>query len=291
MAERPSRDLLRRLISDFLFDLESIETSSPATLKAYALDLRQAFKNVNLSSQDQDFEKSLLHLCYKAQRNWSKLKPASLSRKTATLKSFLSWLHRNSYTEKNVAFLLNFPRNSQRLPDYLSVDEIVAVFKAATEKDANPIGLTLLALLYGGGLRISEACGMRWTHYDSNKQQLRVLGKGRKERIVVLPKSMALILDRLPRAGEYLLKEKMNPRKAYEVIRTLGAQAGLNRPLHPHTLRHSYATHLLVSGADLRSLQELLGHSSLNSTQRYLHLNIEQIAHALEKHHPLGKLK
>lgn len=286
MAQSRSLLTLHRMILDFLFEVENVDACSPATLKAYTLDLNQAFKRAQLStSAGKDFEKSLLRKCYEAQKSWSNLKANSRSRKTATLKSFLNFLHRKSYTGKNLAHLLNFPKNSQRLPDHLSVDEVLALFKAVKPEDWKT--RTLLMLLYGGGLRVSEACNLQWKSVA--KSQLRILGKGGKERLVVLPTNISKSLSGLTQKNEFVLGEKMNPRKAYELIRVLGARAGLSRPLHPHTLRHSYATHLLVSGADLRSLQELLGHSSLNSTQRYLHLSLDHIAEALEKHHPMSK--
>ena len=286
MAEHRSNLTLHRLIGSFLFEVENVDAASPATLKAYTLDLSQAFKTAKLStSAGKDFENSLLRKCYEAQKSWSNLKPNSRSRKTATLKSFLNWLHRKSYTEKNLSYFLNFPKNSQRLPDHLSVDEVLALFKSVKPEDWKT--RTLLMLLYGGGLRVSEACNLMWKNISES--QVRVLGKGGKERLVVLPANIATSLSRLTRENNYVFGERMNPRKAYELIRQLGARAGLSRPLHPHTLRHSYATHLLVSGADLRSLQELLGHSSLNSTQRYLHLSLDHIAEALEKHHPMSK--
>jgi site-specific recombinase XerD len=288
MAQGRSLLTLHRMILDFLLEIENVDAVSPATIKAYTLDLNQAFKGAKLSvSAGKDFEKSMLRWCYEAQKNWSNLKPNSRSRKTATLKSFLNWLHRKSYTGKNLAHLLNFPKNSQRLPDHLSVDEVMALFKAVKPDDWKT--RTLLTLLYGGGLRVSEGCGLKWSNLNLSSGQMRVVGKGQKERLVVLPANVSASLSGLPKTNEFVLGEKMNPRKAYELIRQLGARAGLSRPLHPHTLRHSYATHLLVSGADLRSLQELLGHSSLNSTQRYLHLNLDHIAEALEKHHPMSK--
>ncbi len=285
--------LLRRLILGFLFDVEHIDSGSPATLKAYSLDLKQALaKAPDIAVADESFEPQLLSLCYAAQKRWANLKSASRSRKTATLKSFLGWLYRQSHTKKNLAHRLAFPKNSQQLPDYVSVDEILSLFAAAKKaRHKNWQPLALLTLLYGGGLRVSEACNLEWSQVDLTRGHMRVMGKGGKERLVTLPASLVAILKKLPQKNKFVLAEKMNPRKAYNFVRTLGVQAGLNKPLHPHALRHSYATHLLVSGADLRSLQELLGHSSLSSTQKYLHLKIDHIAEALEKHHPLNKTK
>ena len=149
--------------------------------------------------------------------------------------------------------------------------------------------LVLFVLLYGGGLRVSEACGVAWADVDFERRTIRVRGKGGKERIAPLPMLAIESLRMLPRAGRFLFGETpMSPRDAYERVRAAGAAAGLAQPLNPHALRHSFATHLLQSGANLRTLQELLGHSSLAATERYLHLSVDELARALERRHPLG---
>lgn len=281
---------LKKLIENFLYDFEHTISQSPSSLRAYRSDLAQAFTGA--LKFDEGFEENLLRTCYRAQKKWSHLKINSRARKTATLKSFLGWLHRKSFTQRDLTHLLNFPKKEHRLPDYVSVDELLALIKAVgdTESGSRQVTKSLLLLLYGGGLRVSEACNLRWSNINLAKGHMRILGKGKKERIVVLPQTLLPYFSALNGASEFVL-EKIGVRKAYQLIRTLGARAKLNRPLHPHMLRHSYATHLLVSGADLRSLQELLGHSSLSSTQRYLHLDLDHIAQALEKHHPLSKQK
>jgi integrase/recombinase XerC/integrase/recombinase XerD len=290
MALRLQPILIHRLIPEFLQEIETLDSGSPTTVKAYTTDLHQAFTGVELPhTAGKDFEKKLLSACYDAQKKWSRLAPNSRARKTATLKSFLNWLHRKSYTDKNLSHLVVLTKPSQRLPDYVSVDEALALLKAALAMKEKTT-LKLFGLLYGGGLRISEACGARWRDFNPENGQLRILGKGGKQRLLVLPRLITGLLKSLPREEGGILGQKMNPRTAYEHIRRLGIRAGLSRPLHPHMLRHSYATHLLVSGADLRSLQELLGHSSLVSTQKYLHLELEHIAQALEKHHPISKV-
>lgn len=151
--------------------------------------------------------------------------------------------------------------------------------------------LLLILLLYGGGLRVSEACRLEWTHVANEGRVLRVRGKGAKERIIALPPIAArrLLQARGGCEGPYVFGfEPLSTRKAYEIVRQAGARAGLLKPLHPHALRHSYATHLLASGANLRTLQELLGHQTLQATERYTHLSIDQLARTLENYHPLS---
>ncbi len=136
---------------------------------------------------------------------------------------------------------------------------------------------------------MSEACQLKWTNVDLEKKILRILGKGQKERLVALPDLTITELKRTNQSEIYVWGSKeLNQRTAYSMIRTLGAKANLLRPLHPHALRHSFATHLLSSGANLRTLQELLGHQSLSATEKYTHLSVDQLARTMEKSHPLG---
>lgn len=121
----------------------------------------------------------------------------------------------------------------------------------------------------------------------------RIRGKGGKMRVIALPPLSWAALLAVPKAGQYILggEQALSPRLAYDWVRECGRRAGLLKPLHPHALRHSYATHLLTSGTDLRILQELLGHASLAATQKYTHLSMDNIARSLEKHHPLSASK
>ncbi len=216
----------------------------------------------------------------------SHLQPASKARKIASVKGFLKWLYQNGHSDKPIGEILRGPKVPQKLPRYLSVDEVVAVIKA--EKD-NLQSLSLILLLYGGGLRVSEACNLKWRDCDFSKNAIRVLGKGGKERMAVLAPVVGSYLQKLPRDSDFVFGNNFSTRKAYDIIRNSGARAGLLKPIHPHALRHSYATHLLSDGADLRVLQELLGHTSLHATQKYTHLSLDELARTMEAHHPMNK--
>jgi site-specific recombinase XerD len=293
-----------------------IESSSSHTLRAYRLDLEQAYgtlpelqaeelEGLTPPSADQgpdtEFESMVLKLSRSAQRSWSDLAAASRNRKVATLKSFLGWLHREAWVARDLASRLPMPKVPQRLPHFLSVDEALTLIrslqaKAAQGEAAAGRDLILVLLLYGGGLRVSEACGLRWSQVQLGLQaagggQLRVRGKGERERVVILPELVRQELARAmnQRAGAYVLgvEAPWSTRSAYARVRAAGAEAGLLQPLHPHALRHSFATHLLQSGANLRTLQELLGHSTLQATSRYTHVGLDELARTLEKRHPL----
>ena len=277
-------------ISNFLKYKENIDSAASLTIKAYRLDLNQAFRpglrlrNGSGTNTDHDACEEILQIARAALTRWSNLSPASRNRKTATLKSFFGFLHAQKRLARPLQDFLTSPKVPKRLPQALSPDEALAVLKICTGWNR-----ILFLLLYGGGLRISEACELRWTHVELQTGILRIKGKGGKERLVAVPKVVCQQLNQLPQASEFVWGEHaLNPRVGYQWIRDLGRQAGLLRPLHPHVLRHSFATHLLISGANLRTLQELLGHSSLQATEKYTHLDLDHLARTMTRCHPLG---
>ena len=276
-----------------------IKSASPLTIKHYTLDLQQAFElDKNSHSTKRTWtESDLMSSVRQAFNRWAGLSLASRNRKAATLKSFFSWAFDEGLLEKDLSIQVICPRVPKKLPHFLSVDEIIAVLKSFDD-ETKKISLrekVLFLLLYGGGLRISEACNLKWSDVQTSQKTLRVLGKGSKERVIALPSMTMTVLQRWKKESgfnEYVFgEEPLNQRTAYEMVRQSGIRAGLLKPLHPHALRHSFATHLLSSGANLRTLQELLGHESLQATEKYTHLGIDQLARTMEKLHPLGKGK
>ena len=287
---------LHQLVADFLHHLAFQKSCSPLTLKAYKKDLEQAFTEPTVNSNE------LLQISRKAQSQWSGLSHSSRNRKTATLKSFLGWLYETKKIEKPLGELLIGPKVPKKIPDFISVDEVLSVISYFENKKTNETKnqlqnlkeLSLFLLLYGAGLRISEACGLKWNDFNLQSRSLRIKGKGDKERIVILPQFCAdkLTEYRKQCSTVYVFGEAaLNSRTGYEWIRQLGKKCNLMHSLHPHSLRHSFATHMLASGANLRTLQKLLGHESLQATEKYTHLNVDQLARTLERNHPLSKLK
>lgn len=302
----PSSSLdLYELACKFLFYMGFIRSSSPETLRSYKTDLSQAFeirdREILPTSADRSAplsesqESHLLDVCRDALRRWSHLSPASRNRKAACLKSLLNWMHDTGLIERDLALQIHSPKVPQRLPHHLSVDEIFSLLKSLKTDPNSARDTALILLLYGGGLRVSEACSLQWSAVDRSRKTIRVIGKGGKERLIALPNLVfsaleKLSVDRPNRDGPYIFgATPLSTRLAYEIVRSRGARAGLLKPLHPHALRHSYATHLLSSGANLRTLQELLGHSTLQATQRYTHIGIDQLARTIEEHHPLSQ--
>lgn len=276
--------------------MENIESCSTQTIRAYTVDLEQAFK---IKSSPQFTEAELLKACRQAMMNWGGLSPASRNRKGATLKSFLGYLYKEGLIEKNLASQVHSPKVPKKIPNFISPDEansVIESFKRDEDQSQAKIEKALFLLLYGCGLRVSEACAIAWKNLDFNRRVILIKGKGDKERLVVIPKPIIALLQSLKSeglSGEKFIfgKEALNTRTAYDWIRSRGVKAGLLKPLHPHALRHSFATHLLTSGANLRTLQELLGHESLQATEKYTHLGTHELARVLQKHHPLSQKK
>jgi len=189
---------------------------------------------------------------------------------------------------------ISVPNVPQRIPHYLSVDEVFHLVETiqneAHKKKEIQQDLLLVLLLYGGGLRVSEACRLQWKYIHLMHKTLLIKGKGGKERQIILPDIVVRKLKNHQKQKGFVF-QKLSPRKAYDRVRYWGFKAQLHKPLSPHILRHSFATHLLVSGSDLRSIQELLGHQSLTATQKYTHLQLSHLTHVLDSKHPLHNKK
>lgn len=282
-------------ITKYLNFMVFVKSASPLTIKHYTLDLNQAFKYDNKSHNIRTFwtEEELLQTAREAFNGWAHLSLASRNRKAATLKSFFSWAFAEGLIERDLSLQITCPRVPRKIPHFISVDEALAVLNSFNTNEIPLREKVLFLLLYGGGLRVSEACNLKWSQVQISQRALRVLGKGGKERIIILPSLTVEILAQWQKESsfaEYVLGDgPLNPRTAYEMVRQSGRRAGLLQPLHPHALRHSFATHLLTSGANLRTLQELLGHESLSATEKYTHLGIDHLARTMEALHPLGK--
>jgi site-specific recombinase XerD len=242
---------------------------------------------------DAEWQNTILELNARVHKLWEPLSAASRNRKYACLKKFLRHLHDEGFVKKDFSHAVFSPKVPIKIPHFLSLDETIATLKTAQaihEKKPDSPELLLFLLLYGGGLRVSEACGLSWEGISLQAGIMRVTGKGGKERQISLIPLLQKTLSNAAKAGSFVFGEKpMDPRIAYEHVRKLGIAAELLRPLHPHALRHSFATHMLSSGTDLRVLQELLGHQSLTATQKYLHLSLDSLTRTMEQNHPLGE--
>lgn len=298
-------------IEKFLQFLSNQEQVSQNTIRAYKLDLRQAFKGVteqfqhtivNFDSRDNvvfqnSDEETLVSRVREFQIEIAALSPATKNRKTATLKSFFNYLLAQKLLQQDLSSQLHAPNRPIRIPKHLSADEALLLFEFCQKKLRNSLvsseqdSYILFLLLYGCGLRVSEACLLNWDAFNWDRGVVSVIGKGRKPRLVALPQIAALELRRIRfevRKDGLWLKQNLDTRSAYNLIKNLGVKSGIKTHLHPHLLRHSFATHLLRSGANLRSIQSLLGHESLVATSRYTSVAFDQLANMLEEKHPLA---
>jgi site-specific recombinase XerD len=230
---------------------------------------------------------------------------SSIARKASSLRSLFALLRRRGVVEADPTRFLDSPRRRVALPRVLRPDQVAALIAAPDPSE--PMGLrdrALLELLYGSGARVSEACGLDVAAVDLDLRQVRLLGKRRKERIVPLGAPALGTLQAYVRDGRPVLASlaarpvpallldsrggRLDPRGARRAVTRAARAAGLGR-VTPHTLRHSYATHLLEGGADLRSVQELLGHASLGTTQRYTHLSRGRLQEIYTETHPRAR--
>jgi integrase/recombinase XerC len=228
------------------------------------------------------------------------LAPASVSRRLSALRTFFKFLVREGAMEINPADMIKGPKLPKHLPEYLGVDEIFALLETP-EKDS-PLGKrdkAWLELLYATGMRVGELVGLKTSDVDLAQATVRVYGKGRKERIAPLtPKAVTALKNYLAvrdesekeKSGDALFLNYRGGRLGERGIRKLLdryiLKCSITRHISPHALRHTFATHLLESGADLRSIQELLGHVSLSTTQKYTHTNIDYLTLVYDKTHP-----
>jgi integrase/recombinase XerC len=290
-------------VDNFLRHLEIGRAASKHTLKAYAGDLK-AF-----GAYLEPMGVGLLAATHLHVRGFLGVQAVdhaatSRARRLAALKAFYGFLVRRKVLEANPAARTKTPKLPQRLPRAVPIDETFALMEAPElEKLLGLRDKAILEVLYGGGLRVSELVGLSLGDIDRSNGVVRVMGKGSKERICPLnPTALEAIEQWLLRRGEVLAK----PRKGQDaqalflnhrggrltsrsIARHLDAyvqKLGLERKLSPHALRHSFATHLLAGGADIRVIQELLGHASLSTTQRYTHVGFEQLQKVYDQAHP-----
>ena len=225
------------------------------------------------------------------------LSKTSVSRQLACLRTFFNFLCREGVVARNPARALLAPRTGRRLPSHLDEAEVAELVEIHAESPADARARLILELLYATGIRCAELVGLDLSDIDQGAGMLRVLGKGRKERIVPYGRSAQEALDAyLPvRAGfkpktDALLVNARGKRLSDRSVRSIVSKRVLalagSKRISPHTIRHSFATHLLERGADLRAIQELLGHASLSTTQRYTHVNAKKILEVYGKAHP-----
>ncbi len=294
-----------KYLSSFEDFLSSERNYSKHTLKAYIADIKEfglVLKDMGLISADNG-EIDFAHMDETPIRTfisrlYGKNKRVSISRKLASIRTFFEFLIRNGTIKSNSAKLVPTPKGEKRLPTFLTVDEVVKLVETpGSENVYESRDRAILELLYSCGLRVSELVGINLNTLDLISMSVKVLGKGNKERMVPLgSKASTAIktyisqrLDLKPE-DDYLFVNsrggRLSTRSIDRIIKKYAAISGIPKNISPHVLRHTFATHLLGGGADLRAIQEMLGHKSLSTTQRYTHISIEKIMEIYDKTHP-----
>ena len=228
------------------------------------------------------------------------LSPKSLQRRLSACRSFYLWLLKRGRIDANPADAIRGPKTARKLPQVLDVDEAVQLVEVATDA---PLGLrdrALLELFYSSGLRLSEVCALKWADLDFAQGLVTVLGKGSKQRIVPVGSHArnalaALREEAAGQPGDFVFPGRggaqISSRAVQLRMKKLAAQRGVYKRIHPHLLRHSFASHLLESSGDLRAVQELLGHADISTTQIYTHLDFQHLAKVYDAAHPRAKRK
>ncbi|QDU39242.1 Tyrosine recombinase XerC [Maioricimonas rarisocia] len=296
---------MQRTVESFLRYLRVERNSSPQTLKSYADDFESFYDYLrdrvgSIPEADGITVATLrgyvayLHECQYAR--------TTIARRLACLRSFFRYTTREGITETNPAQALRTPRVGRKLPHFLTTEQVATLLEAPPANE--PMGLrdrAILETLYSAGLRVAELVGLNLDDWDRAANILRVLGKGRKERIAPVGSYAAKALDRwlevrMPapdgtpedRSAMFLNRfgKRLTTRSIGRMLEKYLKVTGLDTLTSPHTLRHSFATHLLDGGADLRSVQELLGHKSLTTTQIYTHVSTRRLRETYEQAHP-----
>lgn len=286
-------------VRKFLVFLESEKNASSHTVKNYGIDLREfEFFLKDKKIEEVDYVDIRSFLGALKDKNYSK---SSISRKLACIRSFFKFLAREEIVKANPSAGIATPKREKKLPDFLDPEEIVRLIEAPAS--ANWEGMrdrAILETLYSSGLRVSELVGLNHDDLDLFSALVRVRGKGKKERIVPLGqvalKSIQEYTQRQPpKFRDHGLKKplylnrsggRLTDRSVRRMILKYCRQTGLKKEVSPHMLRHSFATHMLDRGADLRSVQELLGHENLSTTQIYTHVTTKRLKEAYEAAHP-----
>jgi len=300
------------LIDSFIDDLRSLKGYSDHTAKNYRIDLEQ-FLSFLVEKQDLSGKKEtapelesidFLVIREYLGRLYGRYKRTSIARKLSTIRSFFCFLEQKGLVKGNPAADISTPKQGKYIPNHLPVDEMFRLLDGPDRE--KPLGLRDLAILetlYSCGIRVSELSGLNVSSIDFDQRLVRVVGKGNKERIVPIgKKALQAIEDYIEPTGSLRKKSgrnventplflnfrggRLTARSIERMVKKYANGCGLMTEVTPHSLRHTFATHLLDGGADLRSVQELLGHVSLSTTQKYTHVSLERLMQVYDKAHP-----
>jgi integrase/recombinase XerC len=313
MGARSGRtEIMKEAIPAFVEYVRFEKNYSPHTVQSYETDLRQFLEYLTRGGAEEVAPTELDHITIRDFLGHLYRKgngKTTVARKLATLRSFFRFLHQKGAIPANPARLVRSPKLPNLNPGFLSVDEVEEILKVPKRDKAGGVrDLAILELLYASGMRVSELTGLNTEDLSLQERLVKVVGKGRKERIVPFgEKAREALANYLSIRPQLLAKRRsfkdpsalfLNLRGGRLTVRSIQRmvdgyiqRAAVTRNVHPHLFRHSFATHLLNRGADLRSIQELLGHKNLSTTQKYTHLSIEELIRVYRSSHPRAKIE
>ncbi len=296
---------MKYLLKDFEYYLKNERGSSQNTIKSYLADLNQYavfLEKYHDITKPKFIDKKHIEGYLKSLKK--RISTKSMARKLTAIKGFHHFLTLEKEVEIDVSKSFSAPKIEKKLPQVLSIDEVVSILEQVDK--TKPLGLrnsALLELIYGSGLRVSELLDIQMEDIHLNQSYVIVKGKGNKERMVPISDMSAIALrNYIVKSREYLLKDhksnylfinnigdKLSRQGFFKILKKLSTDAGVKTECSPHTLRHSFATHLLENGMDLRTLQSLLGHEDISTTQIYTHISQKRIKEIYKSAHPRAK--
>lgn len=287
-------------MKEFMQYLKITKNYSENTIKNYELDLQEYkiyLDHKQITSFNVGYKEIRNYLEYLSKQKYSK---ASISRKISSLRTFYKFLYKSEKISNNPMTLISNPKKDKKLPKFLFINEVEELLSKPDKSIAGLRDLLVMELLYSTGLRVSELVNIKLTDINYTEKTIKVLGKGAKERVVIYGTICSDILnDYLSKSRSkiknntntnYLIINqkggKLTDRSVRNIISKYISQTGIKKNISPHTLRHTFATHLLDNGADLKAVQELLGHADLGTTQIYTHISDERLRESYRKNHP-----
>ncbi|MFO7840933.1 MAG: site-specific tyrosine recombinase XerD [Fidelibacterota bacterium] len=299
---------MQRLLRDYLYHLQGERQLSPNTVSCYRTDIKrylEYLKEIDITHPDAIDTETVI--TYLGELRELPLAASSLARNLSAIRMFHAFMVNEGYVKKDITENIDSPKLPKRLPKILDIQDIEEILECIdTETDGGVRDRAMLELLYGSGLRISELLDLRLPSLLLEEGWVRVFGKGLKERIVPfgeeargwLKKYLRNVRPELARHSEAEDVVFLNMRGAplsrmgvWKIIRNYAGLSGIRKPVSPHVFRHSFATHLLEGGADLRAVQEMLGHSDIATTQIYTHLDRNYLKEVHKTFHPRERFK
>ncbi|WP_053228361.1 site-specific tyrosine recombinase/integron integrase [Spirochaeta cellobiosiphila] len=283
---------LKQLALQYIRHLSAIKHYSEHTVIAYQQDIEEWIRYLEINGLQEDSWTASLYITTLVGEN---KKSRTINRKISALRSFYKYCKKHSHMESPFELIENL-KTPRHLPDYLFYDEIQKLIDNCDDSFEGLRDRLLIEVLYSSGMRISEALNLKQKEIGSNK--IKIKGKGNKERYVFIGNKCRNTMERYlnkeeTRLSDYLFMDsdgrRLSSQKASSIIKSLAVKSGLRKNVTPHVLRHSFATHLMNEGADLRIVQELLGHSNLSTTQIYTHMSTNRLNEVYRNAHPHGR--